>query len=108
MISGSIGARMMQGAANQMAKIAQNVANADTPGYKRFDLTSPRFDIAEGTSPPPQPVSELRNSVALPPSDVDLATEMVNLIKVENAYAMGVRLVRAEDEMLSTALELKR
>lgn len=45
----------MQWAQARQGVIAENVANADMPGFKPRDLVEPRFDRATVRWPPPRP-----------------------------------------------------
>ena len=101
--------------------VAQNVANANTPGYKAADLkpfeaslqtaslqltaTSPRhFSIAESV-PGPSPAldddsSSGKGEAFLSGNDVSLEQEMMKGSEVNRAYALNAALAKAFNGML--------
>ena len=102
----------LQAATATMQVTASNVANARTDGYQtqRVELaersggveatTSANIGTARPALPPTQAVS-----VSRPPSDVDLAQEMVKMTANENFYLANVRALEAAQGMLGTLLD---
>ncbi len=117
--------------AARFATLAQNVANADTPGYRARDLDPARFDRfverllppPEGGGlrrthprhlPPPELVrTELRTAVAeaaeetVSGNTVVLAEEVRKLAEVEEQYRLAVRLFGKYRDMFRTAVRLQ-
>ena len=105
----SIGTGLMQSSAMQAASTARNIANANTPGYQRTDIRTGDVVPNQAPAQPPLAAAPLQaNRQGLPPSNVDLATEMVNLIRVQTGYELGVKLVNVADEMTQETLNIKR
>ena len=102
----------LQAATAQMQVTANNVANARTDGYQtqRVDVAErpaaaearPPVDAAT-TRPSPPPTQAA--SVSGPPSDVDLAQEMVKMSANESFYLANVRALEAANGMLGTLLD---
>lgn len=95
-----------------MQVTANNVANARTDGYQ-----TQRVDVAErpsgveartpagtATARPASPPTQVA-SVSRPPSDVDLAQEMVAMSANESFYLANVRALDAAHGMLGTLLD---
>lgn len=101
----------MQSSALQAASAARNIANSNTPGYQRADSRTGAAppNAAPTAAPAAVPAAQLQASrQGLPPSNVDLGSEMVNLIKAQTGYELGVKLVIAADEMTQDTLNIKR
>lgn len=106
------------GVSQQVA--ANNVANINTDGFvpSRVDLeTGPKDqgvrvqDIVE-ISPQGQlaatenlPPDDIQETAPLEPSATDLATEMVQMIENENAFAANVAAIRSDAEMVGTLID---
>ena len=84
--------------------VANNVANVNTDGFRaqRYNpstnTTTPRYDAAEApvdTSPDTRP-----------PSDVDLATEFVDLKRYEIGYRANATVLTVADRLNGELLDL--
>lgn len=100
---------------------SNNVANIETSG---FQSESPRFETQEtgGTrftslvdpsttsflQANAAPGEGLREGSAARPSDVDLPTEVTNLILGTNAYKAAIEVARTSDELLDSIIDIKR
>ena len=102
----------LQAATAKMQVTANNVANARTDGYQtqRVDVLersgggearAPADSAMTRPSPPPTQAA----SVSGPPSDVDLAQEMVQMTANESFYLANVRALEAAHGMLGTLLD---
>ncbi len=84
--------------------VAENIANVNTDGFRarRYDPGSDsvtlRYDAQPDAAGPDQE--------ALPPSDVDLATEFVNLKKFEIGYRASGIVFWVADRMTGELLDL--
>ena len=102
----------LQAATAKMQVTANNVANARTDGYQtqRVDIVErpggveARTPADTGTARPALPPTQAV-SVSRPPSDVDLAQEMVKLTANESFYLANVRALEAAHGMLGTLLD---
>ena len=102
----------LQAATAKMQVTANNVANARTDGYQtqRVDVAE-RPGGAEAMTPAdaatarPSPPPTQAASVSGPPSDVDLAQEMVAMSANESFYLANVRALEAANGMLGTLLD---
>ena len=88
---------------------ASNVANLDSAGYKaaRVDLASSPdgrgVDVVSITrDPSPGPLDEDGNEL----SNVDLASEMVNLKKGAILYQANAAVIKVGDQLTGTLLDL--
>jgi flagellar hook-associated protein FlgK len=102
----------LQAATATMQVTASNVANARTDGYQtqRVELADrpsgveARTPADTGTARPALPPTQAV-SISRPPSDVDLAQEMVKLTANESFYLANVRALEAAHGMLGTLLD---
>lgn len=103
----------VQAAAVKMQATANNVANANTKGYQaqRVDLVE-RPDGVEARSASVDAPNRAdaaadsnRTSPVSPPSNVDLADEMVSMVADENFYEVNLQALKAADEMMGTLLD---
>jgi len=99
-------------AATKLQANANNVANANTNGYQtqRVDLVeSPAGVEARAASVgAPNRADAAANSNGnspLPPSDVNLADEMVSRVANGNFYQANMRALQAADDMMGTLLD---
>ena len=99
-------------AATKLQANANNVANANTNGYQtqRVDLVeSPAGVEARAASVgAPNRADAAANSNGnsrLPPSDVNLADEMVSMVANGNFYQANMRALLAADDMMGTLLD---
>jgi flagellar basal-body rod protein FlgB len=103
--------------------LAQNVANADTPGYKARDLKEPSFaDLVRGTSGTIRPVATQPGHIVSPQSGrwtvaddtsttptlngntVDMENELIKVSKTGIDYQFAINLYRKQIGMIKTAL----
>ena len=82
---------------------AQNVANVNTDGYR-----AQRYDPATGTTRPryDDPPANAADPDAAPPSDVDLATEFVDIKRSEIGYRANAVVVKVADALLGDLLDI--
>ena len=79
---------------------ARNIANVNTDGYR-----AQRYDPATGTTGPryDEPAS---TGNAQSPSDVDLATELVEIKRHEIGYRANAVVIVAADRMMGDLLDV--
>ncbi len=79
---------------------ARNIANLNTDGYR-----AQRYDPASGTTRPrnDEPVS---TGDSESPSDVDLATELVEIKRHEIGYRANAIMIVAADRMMGDLLDV--
>ncbi len=124
---GSTAADAMNAFSTSVAVTANNLANVNTDGFKasRIDFeTGPDGEgvrvssITEDTSAGPMKEEVVTTEDTetgrveterelVEGSNTDVATEMVNLMVNENAYGANAEVVRTEDEMAQTVLDMK-
>jgi flagellar hook protein FlgE len=100
----SIGLSGLRTSALGVAVTAQNVANVNTPAYRALQVDAqeqPGGGVrAAGLSRSAEP--------AVPGgSNVDLASEAVALTTQSGAYRASLAVVKTQDELLGTALDLR-
>ena len=115
--------RMAQALAAQsgarMAVIAQNVANADTPGYKAQDLpsfaetyaadpgqmraTRPGHLTAAATALTPRP-EQVKGHAAPNGNTVSLEAEMVKSVEARQNHDMALAIYRATSDVIRASL----
>lgn len=103
----------LQISATKMQANASNIANANTDGYRtqRVDAVERGAGVtarAASVNGPNRadtaaPV-DIGDSEA-PRSDVNLPSEMVNMIENESSYQANARALRAADDMMGTLLD---
>ena len=99
-------------AATKLQANANNVANANTNGYQalRVDLVESPAGVKARTGSVDAPnradaaANSNRNSQS-PPSDVNLAHEMVSMVANENFYQANMQALKAADGMMGTLLD---
>ena len=99
-------------AATKLQVNANNVANANTNGYQtqRVDLVESPAGVEARAASVDAPnradaaANPNRNS-SLPPSDVNLADEMVSMVANGNFYQANMRALQAADDMMGTLLD---
>jgi len=94
----------MNAAALGVAVVANNIANANSKDFKakRVDFE----DVREGGVKP----SSLRESEETPVtggSNVDIATELTNLLAYSDTYKINSKVLEAKKEMLGTVMDMK-
>lgn len=124
---GSYAANAMNAFSTSVAVSANNIANSNTDGFKasRTSLESGpngegvrvaavTEDPSAGPMVPGLVTSENATTGRIETqrqmvegSNTDLPTEMVNLIVNENAYGANANVVRTDDEMTQTVLDMK-
>ena len=98
--------------ATKLQANANNVANANTNGYQtqRVDLVESPAGVEARAASVDAPnradaaANPNRNS-SLPPSDVNLADEMVSMVANGNFYQANMRALLAADDMMGTLLD---
>lgn len=88
----------MNAQTNRLAAVANNIANADTPGYQRqtTSLISTSDPAGVGTT------------VTSANEDVDLATEMLELIEAELGYKANAAVFEAGADLWDVLATIKR
>lgn len=104
--------RALAGAAQQQQIVANNLANADTPGFKRTDLdfhtqladalASGKADSLASLSFTPQ--TDTTSSMQADGNNVDVDTELAKLSANALDYQSLVAVASARLKMLSTAI----
>nr|WP_320133448.1 flagellar basal body rod C-terminal domain-containing protein [uncultured Holophaga sp.] len=99
-----IGLSGLNAASLGTAVTANNIANANSSGYKakRLDLE----DQAGGGVKASQ-LSESQESTVPGGSNVDYATEMVNLMTQSGSYSANLETLKTQDEMLGQIMDMK-
>tara|TARA_X000000950_G_scaffold102442_1_gene129437 strand:+ start:295 stop:750 length:456 start_codon:yes stop_codon:yes gene_type:complete len=99
-------------AATKLQANANNVANANTNGYQtqRVDSVESPAGVEARTASVDAPnranAAENSNRTSpSPPSDVNLADEMVSLVANENFYQANIQALKAADDMMGTLLD---
>ena len=89
-----------------VAAAAHNLANVNTNNYKAVNAS-----VVEGPNGAPQVVSEKSTQAGSLLSDgqqtsnVEIATETVNLIKAQNGFEAALKAVTARDDLLRDLME---
>ena len=89
-----------------VAAAAHNLANVNTNNYKAVNA-----NVIEGPNGAPQVVTEKSTQAGSLLSDgqqtsnVEIATETVNLIKAQNGFEAALKAVSARDEQLKDLME---
>jgi flagellar hook protein FlgE len=95
----SIGASGMQAAQMRLDASANNVANANTPGYRRQVVSQEAAADAAGVRATVQREQEAQG--------VALEKEAVEQIAATYAFKASLQTVRAQDEMMGSLLDVK-
>ena len=95
---------------------ANNVANLNTQGFKKSRVT-----FSEGKNggveaavtsvdTPGKPQDTIRNDriTETESSNVDLATELTDMISAKAGYMSNLKPLKAQDDMIGTLLDIKR
>lgn len=90
----TIAASALQAQQINLGVIANNVANAETPGYKPQQTTFIPMNPGIAAGP----------VIASADASVDIGSELVNLILAKSAYAAAAKIVSASNEMTHTLL----
>lgn len=89
---------------------AKNIANADTDGYKKERVTL--RDTPSGVQASaerittPGPLLARGDGPPVEGSNVELVEEMVALMEAKPAYGADLKVLKAQDEMLGSLLDL--
>ena len=99
-------------AAAKLQANANNVANANTNGYQaqRVDMVERPAGVEARTASVDGPnrasaAADSNRVNPVPPSDVNLADEMVSLVANKNFYQANVQALKVADEMMGTLLD---
>ena len=105
--------RALAGAAERQQLLASNVANADTPGFKRSDLDfhgALAAALGQGASASQlesltfTPQTDTTSAMTADGNNVDIDTEMANLSANGLDYETLVEVASARLKMLATAI----
>jgi flagellar hook protein FlgE len=77
---------------------ANNIANVSTEGYR-----SARVDFSDGSGGQGVQVASVSRSES---SGVDLPSEMVGLMQIDQAYTANIAMIRTADETTGTVLNM--
>ena len=104
----SIGLSGMRAAQTQLDTTAHNVANAQTPGFRRQTVTqTAQAGLGGVTAQITQPPQAANSSGANGGDFGKLAEDMVTQHTAVYSFAANLRTVEAEDRMLGTLLDIK-
>jgi flagellar basal-body rod protein FlgC len=97
----------MNAAQSELNATAHNIANAETPGFKavrvdRVSLSGGGVATRGSVDPAAGPV----DGDGREGSNVDLATESVNLVRAQALYTANAVVVKTADRMLGTLLDV--
>jgi flagellar basal-body rod protein FlgB len=100
--------RALTGAAQRQQLLANNLANADTPGFKRTDLdfhSQLASALASGRPDTPfTPQTDTTSSMQADGNNVDIDTEMAKLSQNALDYQSLVAVASSRLKMLQTAI----
>jgi len=112
-------AAAMQAQANRLRHVAENIANADTPGYRARDLrdfaslhdASPPFDLRASRPGHLVPgesraFPSLLSGGAMAPNgnDVSLDLQMMKMVQARQAHDLALAVYRTTSSITRTAL----
>jgi len=80
---------------------ANNIANVNTNGFKPVDT------IISNSAGSPTPHSRLADDNGSKRSQTDLSKEITTQIVAQDASALNVEAIKAQDELLGTLLDIK-
>jgi flagellar basal body rod protein FlgG len=86
----------------RVANIANNVANADTPGYKRLNTN------LSATTPSGVAASTTQANTTPDTSNVDPLEEMTGLISSEQAFAANAKVFETGADMWDMLMSIKK
>ena len=100
----SIALSGLQAASKGVAVTANNVANINSKDYKakRLDLEEQREGGVQESS-----LAESQEPAVPGGSNVDLATEITHLMTQSHAYQANLKVMKAQNELLGQAMDLK-
>jgi len=85
----------------RVATSAQNIANVNTDGYLAKDNAAPGIVAGQAFGAGALQVE------AIEPSNVNMAKEFMDLIVAKAAYEANAKVLRAGEEMLKDAIDIK-
>ena len=99
----------------KVASTANNVANIDTDGYKKTRVTlhegqtqGVSVNIQQVDEPGPMVYEQTNEGqVLVEKSNVDLTEELPNLMLAKRFYQANLKVLKTEDEMLGSLLDIK-
>ncbi len=91
----SIAGSALQAQQINIGMIANNIANAETPGYQAQQVTLIPMSAGVAVGP----------IVASAQAGVDIGSELVNLIVAKQAYAAAAKVMSASDQMTRDLLQ---
>lgn len=94
----------MNAATLGVAVVANNVANANSKDYKAKRLD---FEDVLGGGVQPAALRESEEPTATESSNVDYATEFVNLMAYADTYKINAKVLEVQQEILGTVMDLK-
>ena len=89
-------------AAQGIQTVASNVANVNTPDYRTVRASRGSGTVEYQNDPAESTSADTDNGT----SDVDLATETIELKRHEQAYRANATLVQLESERIGTVLDI--
>ena len=81
---------------------AHNIANSQTDGFKSVRAKSPD----DSNLSPAELSLPADGAEVLPPSDVDLTTEVTNILINKNAFQANIAAIKVQDEALGDILDI--
>lgn len=113
---GSIGSALsgLQAIQTRFDATAQNVANADTDGYKALGVTAQEAagggvtTVVSRSNAAGPTVAETRGGTEMPveKSNVDLTQEIPEMVAAKPLYQANLRLIQTQNEMLGSIVDL--
>lgn len=93
----SIALSGMNAAQTRLQTTAHNIANLETPGFKRQEVS--QSTVTEGGT-----LAQVSESAG---SSVELETDMVQQLQAKNSYLANLSVFKANNAMLGTLLDIK-
>jgi flagellar basal-body rod protein FlgB len=97
----------------RMEVTANNIANANTDGFKKSSTefaeaypSGVMVTISKSDAPGPLLPAEEGSTELSEGSNVDLEEEMINLVTTPLQYGLNVEVLKTEDELLGTLLDI--
>ncbi len=98
-------AAMMRHLAARQAVIADNIANADTPGFKARDITRPDFGALVGQSAPPRPSADKDAFETRPDgNNVSIEQQLLKLGDVRAEFGLMTQIYRKQMALMRSAI----
>jgi flagellar basal-body rod protein FlgC len=101
-ISGALSSAVSGLAANaaSVQAVAENVANANTPGYRAVEVRASSAIAGGGASPGGVKFTRVRQG------EVDLARQFTRLIQAEISYSANAQVVRTADNLARKLIDV--